>query len=77
MKVSSVDCQGKKRSGPIVVASAQAKGWTVVTGEHPSITLPLAKPKKQHKMKIPNVCEEFGVPWIAIPDFIKDEGWSF
>jgi hypothetical protein len=59
------------------VATAKAKGWTVVTGEHPSITLPLAKPKKEHKLKIPNVCEEFQVDWMAIPDFIKGENWSF
>lgn len=69
--------KGRNQADPIVVATAQANCWTVVTGEHPSVTLPLAKPKKQHKMKIPNVCDEFNVEWIGIPDLIKNEGWSF
>ena len=68
--------RGRNQADPIVVASAHALGWTVVTGEHPSLTVPLVKPKKQHKMKIPNVCDEFKVGWIGIPDLIKNEGWS-
>jgi hypothetical protein len=69
--------RGRNQADPIVVASAHALSLIVVTGEHPSIMVPLVKPNKQHKMKIPNVCDEFKVRWIGIPDLIKHEGWSF
>lgn len=69
--------KGRNHADPFVVAMTKAKGWMVVTGEHPSSSLALAKPRKQHKLKIPNVCDEFTVDWIGIPDFIKEENWSF
>lgn len=69
--------KGRNQADPFVVAMAKAKGWMVVTGEHPSSSLALARPRKQHKLKIPNVCDEFTVEWIGIPDFIKEENWSF
>jgi len=53
----------------IVVAIAKQKGLTVITSERKSPTLNLAKPK------VPNVCEEFGVQWLNLPDFFKVEGF--
>jgi hypothetical protein len=69
--------KGRNRADPFVVATAIAQGWTVVTGEHPSQSLPISQPQKQHKLKIPNICDEFSVDWIGIPDLIKEEKWSF
>ncbi|MGQ0656804.1 MAG: DUF4411 family protein [Chromatiales bacterium] len=69
--------KGRNQADPFVVATAMAKGWSVVTGEHPSSKLPFANPAKQHKLRIPNVCQQFNVDWIGIPDLIKEEKWTF
>lgn len=69
--------KGRNRADPFVVATAMTQGWTVVTGEHPSLSLPISQPKTQHKLKIPNICDDFSVDWIGIPDLIKEENWSF
>lgn len=59
----------KKRSGcdPWVIALAQARGLTVVTGEKP--TGNLLKPK------IPDVCKDLGLACIEIVDFFRRQGW--
>lgn len=59
----------KKRSvcDPWVIALAQARGLTVVTGE--KATRNLAKPK------IPDVCKDLGLPCIEIVDFFRKQGW--
>lgn len=52
----------------IVIAIAKHKGLTVITSEKKGPALNLNKPK------IPNVCDEFGVDWLNLPDFFKAEG---
>lgn len=52
----------------IVVAIAKKKGLTVITSERKSSQLNLNKPK------VPNVCDEFDVAWLNLPDFFKAEG---
>jgi len=69
--------KGRNRADPFVVATAKAKGLVVVTGETPSTSSPLAVPTSQRKLKIPTVCDHFGVNWMVIPDLIKQEGWTF
>ena len=57
---------------PFVIAHAQARGWTVVTAERragPTVAEP--------NLRIPNVCDHFGVACINLPDLIEAEGWTF
>lgn len=61
----------KNRSGcdPWVIALAQARGMTVVTGEKATGNL--------QKPKIPDVCNDLGVPCIEILDFFRQQGWRW
>lgn len=54
---------------PFVIALAQVKSATVVTGERASGTT--------EKPRIPNVCSHFGVKAINMLQLIRDEGWVF
>jgi Domain of unknown function (DUF4411) len=64
-----VDSRRNKSGGdPWVIALAQARGLTVVTGEKP--THNLARPK------IPDVCGDLGIPCIGIVDFFRKQGWQ-
>ena len=55
---------------PYVIAFALARGWVVVTGEK-------ATGQGSRRIKIPNVCQEFGVTSITFLDLIRGEGWKF
>lgn len=59
----------KNRSGcdPWVIALAEARSLTVVTGE--KSTGSLIRPK------IPDVCKDMGIPSIEIIDFFRKQGW--
>ena len=59
----------KNRSGcdPWVIALARARGLIVVTGE--KATGNLKKPK------IPDVCNDLGVPCLEVVDFFRKQGW--
>jgi len=59
----------KNRSGcdPWVIALASAQGLTVVTGEKASGNL--------RKPKIPDVCNDLGIPCIGIVDLFRQQGW--
>ncbi len=60
----------KNRNGadPFVIATAQARGLTVVTEE---------KGGTDTKPKIPSVCAALRVPCINVLSFIRTQGWSF
>ena len=60
----------KNRSGcdPWVIALAQERGLTVVTAEKPSRSL--------ERPKIPDVCQDLGVPCIEIIDLFRQQGWK-
>lgn len=63
-----VDSKKNRSVGdPWVIALAQARGFTVVTGEKSTGTL--------LKPKIPDVCRDLGVPCIEIVDFFRRQGW--
>ena len=59
--------KGTPVADPFVVAAAKAIAATVVTQEG----------LKPNAAKIPNVCEEFGVPCIDLQTFMTQQGWSF
>lgn len=62
---------GSSRSSadPFVVGLAMAEGGTVITQETPS--------GKLHKPRIPDVCIDMGVPWMTLPQFVAEQGWTF
>lgn len=59
----------RNQADPFVIAVAQLKGATVVTGEATGGT--------KSRPKIPFICAELGIPCIAFTDLIKAEDWSF
>ena len=59
--------KGTPVADPFVVAAAKIKSATVVTQEG----------LKPNAAKIPNVCDEFGVPCIDLQTFMTQQGWSF
>lgn len=64
-----VDTRKNRSSGdPFVIALAQARGLSVVTGEKPSGVL--AKPN------IPDVCAALKIPWMNVLSMFRHEGWK-
>ena len=59
--------KGQPVADPFVIASAQARGGTVVTEEA----------MKPHAARIPNVCEHFGIPCTNVEGFLAENGWQF
>ena len=59
----------KNRSGcdPWVIALAQTRGLTVVTGEKASGSL--------LKPKIPDVCKDLQIPCLVIVEFFREQEW--
>jgi hypothetical protein len=51
---------------PFLIAYALAHGHTVVTHET------YANPNQRNKVKIPNVCVQFGVPHMTIFDLLRN-----
>ncbi|MEI5675747.1 MULTISPECIES: DUF4411 family protein [unclassified Nocardioides] len=60
---------GGPRNGadPFVIALAYARDGTVVTQE---------TPRNINKPRIPDVCEEMGVPWMTLPQFVDAQDWT-
>jgi hypothetical protein len=64
-----IDTRKNRSSGdPFVIALAQVRALSVVTGERPSGVL--AKPN------IPDVCVALGVPWMNVLSMFRKEGWK-
>lgn len=64
-----VDTRRNRSSGdPFVIALAQTRGLSVVTGERASGVL--AKPN------IPDVCVALKIPWLNVLSMFRQEGWK-
>ena len=59
--------KGKPVADPFVIARAKISGACVVTQEK----------KTENAAKIPNVCDHFGIRWINLEGFMKEENWTF
>lgn len=59
--------RGGRNADPFVIARAAVNGLAVVTME-------LIKP---HAVKIPNICQHFGVKCLSLGEFMREEGWKF
>ncbi len=60
--------KGHNAADPWVIALAMARGMTVVTLE--------GRTGNTNKPRIPDVCEELGVPWRSLADFIDEQDWT-
>jgi hypothetical protein len=61
--------KGRNRADPFVIAVAQLRSATVVTGEGSDGTT--------NRPKIPYVCDDLGVGCFRFLDVIKAENWVF
>jgi hypothetical protein len=59
--------KGGRNADAFVIARAAVEQRTVVTME-------ALRPRA---VRIPNICEHFGVPWLSLEDFMEREGWIF
>lgn len=59
--------KGGRNADPFVIAKAAVEKRAVVTME-------LLKP---HAVKIPNICQHFGVRCLTLEQFMESEGWTF
>ena len=57
----------KPLADPFVIASAKVKGACVVTEETKSNTA----------IRIPNVCEYYGIDCICLEELMERKGWKF
>ena len=63
------ELKGRNRADPFVIAVAQIKGATVVTGE--------GQNGSENRPKIPWVCARLGIACISFTQLIQEEGWRF
>jgi len=63
------ELKGRNRADPFVIAVAQIKGATVVTGE--------GQNGSENRPKIPWVCAQLGIACISFTQLIQEEGWRF
>ncbi len=59
--------RGGRNADAFIVARAFAVGGTVVTMER----------LKPNAVKIPNICDHFGIPFLDLEGFMEKEGWVF
>lgn len=63
--------QQQENADPLVIALARCHDCAVVTEEK------FIKDPETKRVKIPNVCEKEGVPWMNLLRMIKAEKWQF
>ena len=63
--------RSRNMADPFVIAVAMVKGCTVVSAETLS-TSPLPE-----RVRIPNVCNTFGIRHIEFLDLMREQGWKF
>jgi hypothetical protein len=59
--------KGGRNADPFIIAKAAVVQCTVVTMEQ----------FRPNGVKIPNICDHFGIPWMTLEDFMESEGWEF
>lgn len=67
---SLTDISGERnRADPFVIALARRDGGKVVSDERP-------KKPTETRLRIPDGCQEFGVPCLKWFDFLREIGWT-
>lgn len=60
--------KGRSGGDPFVIALAQVRGLTVITGEYAT--------GKLNSPRIPDVCKELNIPCVRILDFFRQQHWN-
>jgi hypothetical protein len=60
--------KGRSVGDPFVIAVAQVRNLTVITGENAT--------GKREVPRIPDVCDALGIRWIRMLDFFREQGWT-
>jgi hypothetical protein len=63
------EMKGRNRADAFVIAVAQARAATVITGE--------GGDGNDNRPKIPYICEQMGMDCFRLVGVIKEEGWRF
>lgn len=59
--------KGGRNADAFIIAKAALTEGTVVTMER----------LRENAVKIPNICDHFGIPCMTLEDFMESEGWEF
>ncbi len=59
--------KGGRIADPFIIAKAAVTDCIVVTMEQ----------LRPNAVKIPNICDHFGIPCMTLEDFMESEGWEF
>jgi hypothetical protein len=59
--------KGGRNADPFIIAKAAVTGRAVVTMEQ----------LRPDAVKIPNICDHFGIPCKTLEEFMESEGWEF
>ncbi len=59
--------KGGRNADPFVIAKAAVTERTVVTMDQ----------RHPNAVKIPNICDHFGIPCMTLEDFMETEDWEF
>jgi hypothetical protein len=60
--------KGRSIGDPFVIAVAQVRNLTVITAENAT--------GKREVPRIPDVCDDFGIRWIRLLEFFREQKWS-
>jgi len=60
---------GSPKADPFLIAHGALTGCKVITQE--------TRAGKKAKVKIPDACDHFGVKFITLSDFFREQGWTF
>lgn len=60
--------RGRSQADPFVIALARIENGVVVSGEHRSHNL--------NRPKVPDVCDDLGIPCMRLIDMFRQQGWT-
>ena len=65
----------QEQADPYLIGLARKMKAVVITEETPLEQSAMANPKRKKKMKIPNVCDHYGIASMNLARFVNSEEW--
>jgi len=65
----------REESDPFLIATAITKKGKIITEERLLDKGAVNNPQRKEKMRIPNVCNHYGVPWMRAIQFMNNDEW--